>query len=632
MHPKSHWLFSVCLVIAAIIYWQGLDGIFLLDDLPNLAPLAAIKASPTSEQVAMYLGSVTAKGGSRLLALLSFVAQYQAWPADPVAFRLVNLIIHLINAVLIYVLIGKLFRISKTVSPSPASWLAAISSGIWLLHPLQVSTVLYVIQRMTELMVMFTLAGLVLYLTGRERLLTGNRQYGFLLMTVGIVAGGLLAVLCKENGVLLPVYVLVIELTLLANVARSRSWWRWSSVFLIAPLLVLCGYLLFHYDAYLIHGYADRGFTLYERWLTQFRVLMDYLGMILWPGLASMKFFHDDYLLSSGLLNPWTTLPAMLGVLGMLAFAIFFRKRFSIVSFAVLWFFAGQSIESSVFPLEIMFEHRNYLPMLGIIVGLVCLAYRMFVNLKNASLQRIVLLLLIVAAINLVAITYQRAVIWGHPLYQAAYWARQSPASLRAQDHYATLSIIAGDQKTAFAIYNREMHQHPDNPFYLVKWLTLDCHGVSLHLPDVQNVSGRLATGKFYISTLNSMKSMLVLYKTGKCAQLNAGYIHTLLDGLLKNPAYQHQTASIYLLKAELAHYQSERQQMLAYADKAMNISGNPSIALQVVAWLVQMHEYRLALQYLEKAEDRSQGSITNLFYQYSLPKWRTIILNTQQQ
>ncbi|HCA26987.1 MAG TPA: hypothetical protein DEP05_05000, partial [Betaproteobacteria bacterium] len=361
--------------VAALLLWPGLSGPFLLDDFPNLQGLARLhRAAAVGSAVADYLFSGQAGFFGRPLALLTFAAQAGAWPGDPFAFKLANLSLHLLNGVLLIALCGRLARLSG-VAAGRARWMAAAVGLVWLIHPLQASTVFYVVQRMTMLSATFVLAGLLCYLSGRVALAEGRTARAFAWGAAGIFGAGLLAVLSKENGVLLPVYALAAEFTLLRALPRPRAWRLWVGLTAL-PLIAGLVYFFGHFQEFMAAGYAGRAFTPMQRLLTEARAVVDYAGQIVLPRTAGMGVFHDDYPLSTSL---WTS-PATAVAIALLATAaagaVAARRRYPEFSFAVAWFLGGQLLVSTVLPLELYFDHRNYLPMAGLLLGVVLLLSR----------------------------------------------------------------------------------------------------------------------------------------------------------------------------------------------------------------------------------------------------------------
>jgi len=211
------------LITACALYWPGLSGGFLLDDYPNLKGLEHIKEPASLLQIAEFVLSGISGPLGRPLPLLTFAAQHAAWPMAARAFKLFNLLLHLVNGCLLFVLFKKIGEILAYPKKQTLT-LAFFTSAIWLLHPIQISSVLYVIQRMSELCALFTLAGLCAFVYGRELLLTGKLRSGYAWASCGMVFGMTLACLSKENGIMLAAYVWVIEATLFAELSKPSRW------------------------------------------------------------------------------------------------------------------------------------------------------------------------------------------------------------------------------------------------------------------------------------------------------------------------------------------------------------------------------------------------------------------------
>ena len=157
--------------------------------------------------------------------MLSFAVNRELSGMDPFWFKLTNLVIHLLNGALVYVLIRSVLTLRKTITSANEgnpSAIAAAVAAVWLLHPAQLTSVLYVVQRMTSLSATFVFAGLITYVAARSRLLAGRRTNA--LLFVGVPFWGLLSCLTKENGVLLFLFAFVLEACLFDfHVTGSKS-------------------------------------------------------------------------------------------------------------------------------------------------------------------------------------------------------------------------------------------------------------------------------------------------------------------------------------------------------------------------------------------------------------------------
>lgn len=374
--------FGTALVLAALAvaacaaYWPGLGGGYLYDDYSHIVDNARIRVEGLSGQ-ALAQASLSSIAGPlrRPLSMLSFGLNHLLTGLDPFFFKLTNLLMHLANGLLLYAVVRGLLGAGCTAAPAgdAQAWarrVALAATAAWVLHPLNLTTVLYVVQRMTSLASLFVLLGVLAYLQARR---PGRPRAARLAwLYVGTGACGVLGALAKETALLLPLYLLVVEATLRARPAdpvERRDLRVYFALTLALPAIALLAYVAVQ-PAALLGSYELRSFSLTERLLTQARVLWFYLSLLAWPAPSRLGFYHDDFALSTGLLAPPTTLLALAGLLGLAWLAWRTRRRAPLVTFGIAWFFAGHALESSVLGLELVHEHRNYLPIAGPLIAL----------------------------------------------------------------------------------------------------------------------------------------------------------------------------------------------------------------------------------------------------------------------
>lgn len=597
-----------CLLIAGsvvLLYWSGLSGPFLLDDLPNLNKLARVPADPRWSDFWYLARSGLAGATGRPLALLTFLAQYQAWP-DPFPFKLVNLLLHLLNGGLVAACCALLGRQCPGLRVSLP--VIAFTVFLWLAHPLQLSTVLYVVQRMTELATTFVLLGICLYLEGRHRLATGTHRSGILLLLAGVLGCGLLAVFFKENGVLLLAYLAVLELTLLPAAAAGSAVYRWRQRALTAPLII--GVLAFM--AYLpvaLQEYALKSFSLGERLLTQFPVLLSYLGSAALLRPDSLGLYHDDFPLSTGLLQPWWTLPAILVVIGALLFAIRYRRRWPLLAFAVLWFLAGHALESTLLPLEVYFEHRNYLPLLGPVFALTVAVRRWLAQLP-VSTRRLALVLVALVLVNLSLITWQQSRRWGEPLAFATAAVAAHPSSYRAQSNLMEVLAKAGHVETAFAYHLSQLNPGQPRIAQYLRWLQFNCLMPGLPLPKAQVLREQAAGSGHDYGALYLAITLTFAIVEERCQQPPLTQLGLVLATLLENPAYTTSRADLLQLQALLTARAGDFSGAAALAAASLASREDVLVALYRVGWLISAGETARAGRELTLIEENHGGAI----------------------
>lgn len=350
------------------IYWPGLHGGFFFDDGPSILQAEGVHLDTLSlESLRQVFISGHAGPSGRPVAQMSFALNYYFSNFSPFAFKATNLAIHLACGLLAFYL--AIHLLTAAMPQTKRLKILIAGSGVavlWLLHPIQLLPVLHVVQRMTSLSAFFLLAALLLHILGRER---GGRSGATRL----VLAWGILwplSFFSKETGALFPLFVLAWELILRRSACGRLD--RFARSFAtLAGLVLLAGvtYAFSPAMQWLWAGYDLRAFSLIERLLTEGRVLWFYLALILFPRLEALGLYHDDIVISTGLFSPWTTLPALAGLAGLAWFAWRMRTRAPLVSFGLVWFLIGHAMESTVLPLEIAHEHRNYLPLLGILLA-----------------------------------------------------------------------------------------------------------------------------------------------------------------------------------------------------------------------------------------------------------------------
>lgn len=367
-------LLSAIITLTIFSYLPGLSGSFVFDDIPQIAENRFLHLD-SSSLPALQAAAFSYGKGERPLSMLTFALNYLFYELDPFAYKLSNLLIHLANGLLLFTLIRLLYKTPRVATSiqrdaTQTNLIALMVTAAWLLHPINVTTVLYVVQRMTALSALFCLLGMLLYLLGRLRL-DRNRRLGVALILGSVCIATPLAFFSKENGILLPLYLFLIESLLFGfAVENARCRRRLKMLFLVilgVPAVLAIGFFVAH-PGWILDGYGNRPFTLMERVLTEPRVLWIYIKLLLLPRLSELTLFHDDLTLSTGFLMPWTTLTALLSLVGLALGALLFRRRWPLPAFGILLFLSGHILESSVFALEIAHQHRNYLAGMGVLL------------------------------------------------------------------------------------------------------------------------------------------------------------------------------------------------------------------------------------------------------------------------
>ncbi|HET9049967.1 MAG TPA: hypothetical protein VFN29_13530 [Chiayiivirga sp.] len=429
--PRVFFLLTLATsLLAMLVFSPGLGGGFLLDDAHTIVNNAFIQIQTLDPNAWLdAAASFHAGHGSRPLAMLSFAFDFwRHGSLDPATFKATNLFLHGLTTFFLALFLRRLLELAQW--PAQRAAIGALVLALaWAVHPIQVSAVLYVVQRMQTLVTLFMVLALWAYLGLRRAQIEGRRGWPH-----GLAAAlfWLLALASKEDAVLLPAYTLALELTVLRFSAAEP--WRAHSLRRAYAVLTLLGTALYVFWVLPTYWswdtYSGRDFSSVERLLTQCRVLVMYLGQILWPWPSHIPFNYDTFVVSRGLLQPPTTLLSLLLLLVLCGWAWRWRHRRPLFAFGVLLFFAGHIITSNVIALELVFEHRNHLPSIGVVLAvgdlLLMAAQRWPLHSVARGAGVAVLLGTLAVAGGL------RAHAWGDPIRLAEYNVRINPDSPRA--------------------------------------------------------------------------------------------------------------------------------------------------------------------------------------------------------
>jgi hypothetical protein len=598
------------------LYAPGLHGPLVFDDYQAIGGL--LEANGLPPDWPHWVISPTGPLG-RPVSMLSFLANAGLFGNALWAWKLTNVLLHCVTGIALVGLARLLFSTQRELSPRAVAVLSVALGAWWLLHPLWVSTVLYTVQRMTQLSALFSVCGMLLYLDTRLHRPDGWPARLRILLVYLLCLP--LAAAAKENGLLLPVFLSALELTVLAG-KGDAGLRRFSQILLLAlsgSALALGGmYWLRHLDDGLMASYTRRGFTLAQRLLTEARVLCLYFAEILAPSRARLGFLHDDIAVSQSFWVPVTTLPACLTIGVVAAAGWVLRRRQPLAALGLLWFLLGQSLESSVIPLELMFEHRNYLPSFGILLSAMALASRWVYGRLGAAA------LVVVLGLNLLV---TRAIVsdWSeqtrldvalyelHPRSPTA--AAQLAERLSSQGQYAAARTLLGALPGAGPVLQRAYIE------------CLESHAVQ----DVRLETGLLAAERT-LSTyaVGGLLELSRLKLEGAC-ELSGHDLRDLIDLALTKPTTlgdSHDKLRLY--RAQLA-WQAGAVEIAfaAVKDAAAKNPASPVPLLLGAEWQITRGELAAAAESLILAEARA--SARPLAYETLLTRVRDLLAQARE-
>lgn len=626
----SSALFFALLFVAFLVYQPGLGGGFLFDDFPNLEKLGSYGGVDDWESFRAYVFGGFSGPTGRPLSLLTFLLNDNNWPSDPRSFKTTNLLIHLLCGVMLFWASLRVL-IFYGYQRQEAEAAALLSAGLWLLHPMMVSTTLYVVQRMAQLSTLFVLVGITGYLIAREQI-GSNRRSSCFWMSLSVGLCTLLATLSKENGALLPMLILAIEFCRPPSmVSKKPVWWRvWQAVFLWLPSLLILLYLASRITL-LDDPWPNRPFNQIERVLSEARIIWDYIFHLLVPQIEGRGLYQDAYVVSTGLFTPWVTAPAVVGVLLLVGFSVSARARYPLVCMAILYFFVAHLLESSVVGLELYFEHRNYMAalflFLPISMAIVMLRHRL--RLRTPAL----ISLLIVALLSWM--TWQRAELWSDTDRLELYWAYANPDSPRAANAVAAYLVNSGRLDEADDYLEDALARRPDSALLSTRILLQRVYAGVATPEDFSVAAERLMVQPF---DAQAVKGMRMLAEYASVQDLNLEYqaqTLSLLDQVNRNDAYRRFPLFIRLtayLRAMLLLSMGESQAAYDQYVLALDLYGQVDAGMKMVSELGQNSQPALALMLLDKTaellESQSDTSLTRSrkVYESEIERMREVL------
>lgn len=607
--------FVLLCVVVALCYWPGLNGGFVFDDFPNIVGNNALHVSlhSTASQWLAAIFSSPASELQRPLAMLSFAINHALTGLDPYWMKLTNVGIHLLNTGLVYGLAGGLLQAADRRAPMGdvlrrkriALWIAAA----WALNPINLMAVLFVVQRMESLSHTFVFAGLWMYMAGRMRLDAGRS--GWPLLFGGLVGGTLVGTFAKESAVLLPLYALLLEWSLLDFTREGKRDRRLLTTFVF--LLLVPGLIGMAWKAPMLlspSAWTWRSFSLPERLLTESRVLVDYLHWTVLPNLGQLSLYHDDYAISRGLLSPPATLFALLALGALACAALWLRKRRPLIALGLAWFFAAHLLTATIVPLELVYEHRNYFASLGVCLALadvlLCLP-------RRAAWRRIGSGTAFALLLFYAGVTALRANEWQSPLRFSSSEAAKHPQSPRATYDLARNLVVLS-------------RYHRDSPYVEPAFAALERAMVapgSSPLPEqaaimLASLIGRQIPESWWAQLQSKLRTRpLGPQETGALA----GLVNCEVEHLCRLPVEQFEAS--FAAAFERA---PDAELLSIRANYALNVRNDPKLALRLWEQAARLApgvvQYQETLARMQIATGQLDEAATSIRHIRTLGRW----------
>jgi Flp pilus assembly protein TadD len=440
------WLAPILgiLVLGLFAYGNSLHGEFAFDD----------REQVRDNLILRDLGAFLSPNGyrlyrSRFVGYATFALNYRAGGLDVFGYHLTNLIIHLVASLLVYRLVQLAFRtplVRNTALAPNARGVSFVAGVLFATHPLGTQAVSYIVQRLTSLAALFYLLAVALYLAWRlAEESPGPRGWRRALLYAGVLLGSLLAVRTKEIAFTLPAALVLAEL-LFFPAGGLRRWLPVAPVGAIS-LLIPASWIDFRGPIADVAASADRVTRLLtpvsrpDYLKTQAVVVCEYLRLLVWPSGQNLD--HDFRVYTSAL-DP-RVLFSLVVLCSLAAFAIWLTRRttrrpgrpsldpaFRVVAFGIGWFFVALAVESSVIPIvDVIYEHRAYLPSVGLFAAAATLLGLLFLRVAPEGAGRATVLAGVALALVLGSVTLQRNAVWGNAVTLWSDVVEKSPGKYR---------------------------------------------------------------------------------------------------------------------------------------------------------------------------------------------------------
>ena len=457
---------------AVLAYSNTFDSPFLFDDNPTIVDSDLVRGQE------VFSGTEAVKG-RRYLGFLTFALNYAVHELDVTGYHVVNLAIHIINAYLVYLLVLLTLRTPRmrngTGNTSQfVSFLPLGAALLFVSHPLQSQAVTYIAQRFASLATLFYLLCLVLYIRSR---LSENNAPRYTLYALSLLSA-VCAMKTKEISFTLPVIIALYELLFFQGKAAKRI--LRMVPFLLTMLIIPLSLIGIDKPIGEVIGdvsEATKVQTSLSRWeylMTQFRVIMTYIRLVFVPVNQNLDY---DYPVSRTFFDPNVVLSFLfLASLFGTAVYLLYKSRipnhkspdthYRLISFGIFWFFITLSVESSLIPIvDVIFEHRMYLPAVGVCVGFSTVMIVILEKYRDKRwLRRSIMASFIVVVVVLTGTTYARNRVWKSEMTLWEDVVSKSPQKSRGYNNVAEAYIHNRKYNEAYRSLSKALEIRPLYP------------------------------------------------------------------------------------------------------------------------------------------------------------------------
>ncbi len=401
---------AVLLLLTGVAYWNSFDAPLVFDDLLTIQSHAGVQFGDNLRP---------SIGTTRPLLYLTFAINYALHGQKVWGYHLVNFTLHFLNGILVFLIAQHIFRRSAS-SETEARTYALLAAGFFLVHPLQTESVTYVSSR-SELLSTAFYGLAVLSFVKRD-----ERKIGFLWSLI-VAALFLVGLLAKETVISLPAVLLAYDFLFLsgASVRGILSRWRFYITFVAGG--IVAAYFLVTVVLRGAIGTTVSHVSAWQYFLTEIRVIVTYIRLLVLPAGLNLDY---DFPPSNRLLE-FPVIASLLALIALFVLACHLRRRQPVISFSIFWFFITLAPTSSFIPIpDVIFEHRLYLPLMGVslafplLIGYVAGFLKPKVRLPVAAACAVLLLVLSVGTILRNQVWRDETSLWNDVTVKSPHKAR----------------------------------------------------------------------------------------------------------------------------------------------------------------------------------------------------------------
>lgn len=581
-NTKKNYCFAIIslLTLLSVIYANSIDGTWVFDDLSNILENKILSDFSWSTFVSEYI----IQHFIRPLVFLSFLLNYQIGGYDILGYHIFNFIIHFISSIFVFLFIYKTLNLPllKEKYGQQSYPIALLASFFWATSPLHVTAVTYIVQRMASMAGMFYFMGMYFYAQARTaKSLASARIYYIFCAFVAV-----LGILSKENAAMLPVSLYLYDLILIRGIDKKNIINDLKKLAIPAVVFLLIGAIYLLTTSFPL-DYRNYTFSLKERLLTEPRIILFYISLLIYP-LPGRLMLDHDYTLSTSLFTPWTTIAAICVITVLIVTALVISKKKPLIAFCIIFFFLNHVIESSIIPIEIIYEYRNYIPSISFFI----LIAIFMVGVLNFFQGNKVIYLLVAGCIIFLLAAQGDTVYRRNQKFvsEKIVWidnSKKTPYLSRPHSNLAIAYLYEGNKKEALIEAKKavDLMKHQN---YLVEAIALTNLGI---LED--NVNKNQETAAIYFQrAINLQPNYSQVYGAMAHLLVKKGDLNAAKKNIIKSLSLNPNLSRNHSMYALIMLHQNKTKEALHEAHHAWNLNYTNTEAKMVIAEIMRRQNY----------------------------------------